>query len=304
MMQPLRMIKESKNKGKIADRPFFALNRSKLPTTSQLMAYVTSCEQVHLNIPPMGNFWRFYDVHKIQVNYLIQELYHWKSAKQGKMPLALFEEIWRANFFFRPVLATMVSHGDLEFYNADMFCVLFGNLPAYTLTFMLRFLNQLNKSLPADPKYVPRTYANPIRLDTSSATQHEMARRSNYTPFLDHTRDVINMVAAKIKSHAFQDFDIFRKCYPGIDIPQLTHHIHFLMVFREALRIRDLYRSGSIPRLYSARQLKCLPYSFMETDTHTEINHAIRLRSLFHPLPLDEREEAKKSWSDLPEDDQ
>src|SRR5450759_4894387 len=77
-------------------------------------------------------------------------------ATSGRMPLTLFRAIWSQAEFFRPILAAMVIHGDLDFFHVDMFNLLFGNLPAYTLSFRNRFLHQLKKEVAGDPKYGPR----------------------------------------------------------------------------------------------------------------------------------------------------
>src|SRR5450759_5229927 len=89
-------------------------------------------------------------------------------ATSGRMPLTLFRTIWSKVEFFRPILVAMVIHGDLDFFHVDMFNLLFGNLPAYTLSFMNRFLHQLKKEVAGDPKYGPDVPKCPIPMETPS----------------------------------------------------------------------------------------------------------------------------------------
>jgi len=139
-----------------------------LPPPFNIKQYTTACEDVAGNIPRVGNFWRFYDIHRVHCVYLIEHHFSFEMATSGRMPLTLFRAIWSKAEFFRPILAAMVIHGDLDFFHVDMFNLLFGNLPAYTLSFRNRFLHQLKKEVAGDPKYGPETPKCPIPMETPS----------------------------------------------------------------------------------------------------------------------------------------
>jgi hypothetical protein len=267
------------------------------PPLSQVSAYIISCEEVVVNVPSVGNFWRFYDIQRVQCSFLIEHIYGFSLSIAGRMPLPLFTEIWKQADYFCPVLATMISHGDLDVYHADIFCLLFGNLPAYTLSLMHIFLRQLKKEVVGDPKYGPDTPSQPIPVEMPKWKREELWRRNRYSEFLDHSNRVIHDITFKVKNF-FHDADKFRKIYSNISLPYLCNHLHFLMVYREAIRVRNTYRSNGVPLIYSVRQVRCLPYGVIAPELKEELQMALKRRTVSNPSAIDEKEEIKRSWDD------
>ena len=158
----------------------------------------------------------------------------------------------------------MVIHGDLDFFHVDMFNLLFGNLPAYTLSFMNRFLHQL-KEVAGDPKYGPEIPKCPIPMETPSWKRDEWFRQRQYKEFLAHSNKVLGDIKYKV-IHYFQDAEKFKRVYSDISLFYLCNNMHYLMVYREAIRVRNMYRKNQIPKMYTTRQDKCLPYGYIDKD--------------------------------------
>jgi len=74
--QPLAdLVQQKEALGKSQEEPIARpLARTPWPTPFQVIQYLTSCEQVAVNIPPVGNFWRFYDIQRVQCTDLICQL--------------------------------------------------------------------------------------------------------------------------------------------------------------------------------------------------------------------------------------
>ena len=178
------------------------------------------------------------------------------------MELADFDELWGEARDFRPILATMVAHGDLQFENSELFCVYFGNLPAYTLTFMNSFLKQLNKEVVAHPRYWPKQPKVPLERELSDSEC--MKAWSKRTPqamdvFTRRVKDFhTEGILAKVHQ-IFPNLDKYNHAYPSSDFT-LVNRFHFLIVYREAIRIQYCYMGGKIPLVYPRRQYRCLPY--------------------------------------------
>lgn len=139
----------------------------------KIKAYEQMCYLAATNIPPITNFWRFYDIQQTQCAYLIQNFYH-INILDTILELAEFEEIWDEAQTFRPILATMLAHGDLQFVNSDLFCAYFGNLPFFTFQFMNLYSKQVKKEVYPHPRFWPKKPNVYIKLWASTSKRHKI----------------------------------------------------------------------------------------------------------------------------------
>src|SRR5450759_4663243 len=147
----------------------FVIDQKRHPLIGvDIKAYHTSCMRANINVPTIRNFWRYYDLHRIQCNIMLTHIFKLQDPK-AYLELADFDELWGEARDFRPILATMVAHGDLQFENSELFCVYFGNLPAYTLTFMNSFLKQLKTEAVSHPRYWPKQPNVPLERELSDS---------------------------------------------------------------------------------------------------------------------------------------
>ncbi len=87
----------------------------------------------------------FYNFPSNRVMYLVDEI----------LP------IWQP-LYFRPTIALMILHGDLQLTAGELAIAYFGNLPAYCLELVVEFYNQLYREEPRAAYYHPRDVKQPI----------------------------------------------------------------------------------------------------------------------------------------------
>src|SRR5450759_1823788 len=112
-------------------------------------------------------------------------------------------------------------------------------------------------------------------METPSWKRDEWFRQCKYNEFLAHSSKVFGEIKYKV-THYFQDAEKFKRVYSDISLPYLCNNMHFLMVYREAIRVRNMYRKNQIPKMYTTRQDKCLPYGHIDRDVMSDLRKALK----------------------------
>jgi hypothetical protein len=112
-----------------------------LPISSWIKRFIEHCQCYDSNSQPITHFWRFYYQQKLQVQYVLDAVFNYPSSKL-KYIVKHIKEIWWF-FRFRPIMAMMIMHGDLQLKDPEVAMTHFGNLPRYCVEFVCKFMYQL-----------------------------------------------------------------------------------------------------------------------------------------------------------------
>jgi hypothetical protein len=87
------------------------------------------------------------------VQYVLDAVFNYPSSKL-KYTIKHIKEIWWF-FRFRPIMAMMIMHGDLQIEDPKVAMAHFGNLPGYCVEFVCEFMYQLYHTDPKGDIYCP-----------------------------------------------------------------------------------------------------------------------------------------------------
>jgi hypothetical protein len=193
----------------------------------------------------------------------------------------------------------MVAYGDLQFEEQDLFGIYFGNIAAYTLSFMRKWFLQLNKEVPRGKRFYPSQPKAKVRLEVPYNQRVEKWRKYCLNGRTRGFRSHFRNVQADIH-HTIANLMVYKQKYKTKYEKKsqffLCNNWHFLYVYREALRIEEMYRVGKFPLLYHERQLRCLPYRQSEDKLKTELTDALLKKTIEKPAAVNERLECANEY--------
>jgi len=193
------------------------------------------------------------------------------------LTLEQFKDVWFGlGRSTRPILAIMVMYGDLQVAHSDLLMSFTGNLPAYCLQFLQAYFVQASKEFPYHPRVNPKEPVLGI-VPNSSRKQKQSAWNDCLADQLQSFQD--HWTSVQIESEALFQLMLrteqYQKKFVGRTIYKVCNNFDFLMIYREAIRVDNLFLKKQLPILLFARQLRSLPFTFFQEKEREEIRSAI-----------------------------
>jgi hypothetical protein len=163
----------------------------------------------------------------------------------------------------------MMVHGDLQVQAPELLLAQFGNLPAWCLQFIMDWISKFTTQRPVGEIYFPSDVITPILIPSVGKARPDLIKLAKQTwrevtgnKLYEFQRQWASTTRrAEYFYNIALDEDRWLAKYGRFvkeDVRMVTYW-DFLIIYREAERVDQLFQKRQMPFLYLERQRRCIP---------------------------------------------